>query len=134
MQRPTFTATAVIDARRNPDKNNIEFNLIDAKGNTQNLVLDNAAVGHVLAAILQKSQGDGGVPEIHLNESIPLYSLSSFNMADYAGLRMYINPTSVIDFSFANSDFPAIKAAVDRFVAKGPSAPPGAPTTPGAPL
>ena len=117
MQRPTFTATGVIDARRVPEKGAMEFNLVDAKGNTQNLVLDNVAVSHVLAAILQKSHGSGPLPEVHLNESIPLHSLGTFRLPEHAGLRMYISPQSVIDFVFAPEYVATLKNVVDRFAA-----------------
>lgn len=114
MQRPTFTATAVMSARRNPEKNAMELNLIDANGNTQNLVLDNVAAGHVLAAMLQKSTGTNNLPEVYLNEAIPLFGVATFTLPEHAGLRMFINPTSVIDFSFERSFAAQIKSAVDK--------------------
>ena len=117
MQRPTFTATAVMDARRNGENGSMELNLVDAKGNTQNIVLDSVAVGHVLAAILQKSAGAGGLPEFYMNESIPLHSIGTFRLPEHAGLRMYINPTSVIDFVFSQEYVATLKNVVDRFAA-----------------
>lgn len=127
MQRPTFTATAVIDARRNPDKNQMELNLVDAKGNTQNLILDNVAVGHVLAAIMQKTSSSGNTPEFYFNESIPLHSLVTFRVPGYAGLRMHISPDSVIDFVFDEPYVARLKAMVDDFAAA-----PALPTAPAA--
>ena len=117
MQRPTFTATAVMNARRNAEVGSLELNLIDAKGNTQNLVLDNVAASHVLAALLQKSTGDSALPEFHLNESIPLHSVGTFRIGDHAGLRMYVNPTAVVDFVFEGSFVGKLKDIVDKFAA-----------------
>ncbi len=114
MQRPTFTATAVMSARRNPEKNAMELNLVDANGNTQNLVLDSVAAGHVLAAMLQKSTGTNNLPEVYLNETIPLFGVATFNLPEHAGLRMFINPTSMIDFSFERSFAAQIKGVVDK--------------------
>ena len=114
MQRPTFTATAVIEARRNAEQNTMEVNLVDAKGNTQNLILDNVAAGHLLAAMLQKTTGSDNLPEIHLNESIPLYQAATFRLPGYAGLRMYVNPRSVIDFVFAEEYFDGLKQMFGR--------------------
>lgn len=119
MQRPTFTATAIIDARRNPDKNQMEFNLIDARGNTQNLILDNDAAGHMLAAILQKTPADGKPPALIFNESIPAHSIVPFRIPQYAGLRIHIDPTSVIDFVFDEQHVATLKAAIDAFAAQG---------------
>ena len=117
MQRPTFTATAVIDARRNSEKNQMEFNLVDAKGNPQNLILDNVAVGHVLAAIMQKTSGPDKLPEFHFNESIPLHTLGTFRLPGYGGLRMFISPDSVIDFVFDEQYVATLKTVVDKFAA-----------------
>lgn len=114
MQRPTFTATAVMDARRNGENGSMELNLVDAKGNTQNLVLDSVAVGHILTAMLQKSKADGELPEIYLNESIPLVGMSTFRVQQHVGLRMYINPTSVIDFVFLSEYQGVIKGVLER--------------------
>ncbi len=119
MQRPTFTATAVMDARRNGENGSMELNLIDAKGNTQNLVLDNAAISHVLAAILQKSKANGDVPEVFLNESIPLHEMRTFRLPGYAGLRMFISPTSVIDFLLEEQHVSSLKQVVDDLAASG---------------
>ena len=118
MQRPTFTATAVMNARRNSEAGNMELNLIDAKGNTQNLVLDNVAVGHVLTAILQKTSSDGKPPAFYLNESIPLHTLAPFRLPTHAGLRMFIDPVSVIDFVFDPQHVATLKQMIDDLAAQ----------------
>ena len=127
MQRPTFTATAVMNARRNPDAASIEFNLVDAKGNTQNLILDNVAVGHVLTAILQKTGSDGKPPALYMNESIPLHSLAPFRLPTHAGLRMYIDPASVIDFVFDPQHVATLRSMLDDLAAQPVPAAPAAP-------
>ncbi len=113
MQRPTFTATAVVNGRRNPDHGSVELNLIDAKGNTQNLVLADSSAGHVLGAILHKRMPDPAT-DFYLNESIPLAGLAPFKLdTGQGGLRMFVSKTEAIDFVFPANDILMIKQAVD---------------------
>jgi hypothetical protein len=113
MQRPTFTATALVNGRRNPDHGSVELNLIDAKGNTQNLVLADSSAGHVLGAILLKRMPDPST-DFYLNESIPLAGLAPFKLdTGQGGLRMFVSKTEAIDFVFPANDILMIKQAVD---------------------
>ena len=113
MQRPTFTATAVVNGRRNPDHGSVELNLIDAKGNTQNLVLADSSAGHVLGAILHKRMPDPST-DFYLTESIPLAGLAPFKLdTGQGGLRMFVSKTEAIDFVFPANDILMIKQAVD---------------------
>lgn len=113
MQRPTFTATALVNGRRNPDHGSVELNLIDAKGNTQNLVLADSSAGHVLGAILHKRMPDPAT-DFYLNESIPLAGLAPFKLdTGQGGLRMFVSKTEAIDFVFPANDILMIKQAVD---------------------
>ena len=113
MQRPTFTATALVNGRRNPDHGSVELNLIDAKGNTQNLVLADSSAGHVLAAILLKRMPDPST-DFYLNESIPLAGVAPFKLdSGQGGLRLFVSKTEAIDFVFPANDILMIKQAVD---------------------
>ena len=113
MQRPTFTATALVNGRRNPEHGSVELNLIDAKGNTQNLVLADSSAGHVLGAMLLKRMPDP-TTDFYLDESIPLAGVAPFKLdTGQSGLRMFVSKTEAIDFVFAASDIMALKNAVD---------------------
>lgn len=116
MQRPAFTATALITGRRNPDHDSVELNLVDAKGNTQNITLGGSSAGHVLGAMLLKRMPDPST-DFHLNESIPLAAVAPFRLdTGQAGLRMFVSKTEAIDFVFAPGDIMAVKKAVDFLV------------------
>ena len=128
MQRPAFTATALISGRRNPDHQSVELNLIDAKGNTQNVTLGGSSVGHIISAMLLKRMPDPAT-DFYLNESIPLAAVAPFRLdTGQAGLRMFVSKTEAIDFVFTPADVMAIKTAIDFLVtsiapaATGPSA------------
>ena len=116
MQRPNFTATALINGRRNPDHGSVELNLVDAKGNTQNMVLADSSAGHVLAAILLKRMPDPST-DFYLNESIPLAGVAPFRLdTGQLGLRMFVSKTEAIDFVFPPNDVMVLKQAVDFLV------------------
>lgn len=101
MKRPSFSAVAVQDARRDPETRSLEVNLQDAKGNTQNLVLSAEAMTQLLNAVLQKRMEDP-TRDFHLDESIPLAGVGTFRLpGGEVGLRLYINSYEVFDVSFA---------------------------------
>jgi hypothetical protein len=117
MQRPAFTATALIDGRRNPDHDSVELNLVDAKGNTQNVVLGGASAGHVLGAIMLKRMPDP-TTDFRLNESIPLAAITPFMLdTGQAGLRMLVSKNEAIDFVIMPADVMGIKKAIDFLAA-----------------
>ena len=101
MKRPSFNAVAVESARRVAESRGLEVNLLDAKGNTQNIVLSETAVTHVLTALFQKRLPDP-TKDFFLDESIPLAGVGTFVLASgHTGLRLYLNPQEVFDVSFA---------------------------------
>ena len=117
MQRPAFTATALINGRRNPDTDSVELNLVDTKGNTQNIVLGGSSAGHVLGAMLIKRMPDPAT-DFHLNEAIPLAGAAPFRLdSGQAGLRMFVSKNEAIDFVFAPGDIMVLKNAVDFLLA-----------------
>lgn len=101
MKRPSFNAVAVESARRDPQARSLEVNLVDAKGNTQNIVLGNDAITHLLGAVFQKRMADP-TKDFFLDESIPIVGLGTFKLpSGHTGLRLYLNPMEVFDVSFA---------------------------------
>lgn len=101
MKRPTFSATAVVNARRDPEQRSLELNLVDAKGNEQNVVLSNLAVTHVLGAVFNKRMHDTSI-DFFADEAIPLAGLGVFNLPNgHIGLRLHLNPQEVFDVTFA---------------------------------
>jgi hypothetical protein len=101
MKRPSFNAVALESGRRDVETRGMELNLLDAKGNTQNVVLSEAAIGQVLAAVFQKRMQDP-TKDFFLDESIPLAGIGSFSLpTGHTGLRLYLNRHEVFDVSFA---------------------------------
>ncbi len=101
MKRPTFSATAVVNARRDPDQRSLELNLVDAKGNEQNVVLSQLAVTHVLGAVFNKRMQDPS-KDFYADEAIPLAGIATFALPNgHVGLRLYLNPQEVFDVTFA---------------------------------
>ena len=101
MKRPSFNAVALESGRRDAETRGVELNLIDAKGNSQNVVLSAEAIAQVLASLFQKRMEDP-TKDFFLDESIPLAGIGYFSLPDgHAGLRMYINKYEVFDVSFA---------------------------------
>ena len=101
MKRPSLNAVAVESARRDPESRSLELNLVDAKGNSQNITLSNAAITDVLGAVFQKRMQDPG-KDFFLDEAIPLAGIGTFELpSGHVGLRLYLNPHEVFDVSFA---------------------------------
>ena len=101
MKRPSFNAVALESGRRDPESRSLELNLIDAKGNSQNVVLSPEAIGQVLASVFQKRMEDP-TKDFFLDESIPLAGIGYFSLPEgHVGLRMYINKYEVFDLAFA---------------------------------
>ena len=92
---------AVESARRDPDTRSLEVNLIDERGNSQNIHLSNAAITHLLGAVFQKRMADPS-KDFFLDESIPISGLGVFDLpTGHVGLRLYLNPQEVFDVVFA---------------------------------
>ncbi len=103
MKRPSFNAVAVESARRDPDAMTLELNLIDAKGNSQNLVLSQQAVSHVLGAVFQKRLPDMRT-DFRVDEALPLAGLYTFELPDGGtGLRLLLNRAEAFDVYFEGS-------------------------------
>ncbi len=101
MKRPSFSAVAVESARRDPDAMSLELNLVDGRGNSQNITLSNTAITHLLAAVFQKRMQDP-TKDFFLNEAIPLNGVGVFDLpTGHIGLRLYLNPQEVFDVVFA---------------------------------
>ena len=101
MKRPSFSAVALESGRRDAETRSLELNLIDAKGNSQNVVLSPEAIAQVLASVFQKRMEDP-TKDFFLDESIPLAGIGYFSLPEgHVGLRMYINKYEVFDVSFA---------------------------------
>ena len=101
MKRPSFNAVAVESARRDPDARSLELNLVDGKGNSQNLTLSNTAITHLLGAVFQKRMQDP-TKDFFLDEAIPLAGLASFELpSGHTGIRMHLNQQEVFDVVFA---------------------------------
>ena len=101
MKRPSFSAVALESGRRDPETRSLELNLMDAKGNSQNVVLSEAAIGQVLAAVFQKRMEDP-TKDFYLDESIPLAGIGYFDLPEgHAGLRLYLNKHEVFDVVFS---------------------------------
>ncbi|MBL8384945.1 MAG: hypothetical protein JNM90_17805 [Burkholderiales bacterium] len=101
MKRPSFSAVAVESARRDPDARSLELNLVDAKGNSQNITLSTAAISHVLGAVFQKRMADP-TKDFFLDEAIPLAGIGTFELpTGHTGLRLYLSQQEVFDVAFA---------------------------------
>ena len=100
MKRPSFNAVAVESARRDPDTRSLEVNLIDDRGNSQNIHLSNAAITHLLGAVFQKRMQDP-TKDFFLDESIPIGGITTFRLpSGHTGLRLHLSPLEVFDVSF----------------------------------
>ena len=76
-------------------------NLVDGKGNSQNITLSNTAITHLLGAVFQKRMQDP-TKDFFLDEAIPLAGLASFELpSGHTGLRMHLNQQEVFDVVFA---------------------------------
>jgi hypothetical protein len=101
MKRPSFSAVALESGRRDPETRSLELNLMDAKGNSQNVVLSPEAIAQVLASVFQKRMEDP-TKDFFVDESIPLAGIGYFSLPEgHVGLRLYMNKYEVFDVSFA---------------------------------
>jgi hypothetical protein len=133
MNRPTFNAVAIASALRDGVNRTLEVNLQDAKGNTQTVLFNHAAISHLLGAVMQKRMADP-TKDFFLDEAIPIAGLGLFHLPDgHAGVRLYMNPQEVFDIAFAPQTQDQLRG-VFRAIADLPPAPtplaPAAPATP----
>lgn len=122
MNRPKFNAVAVESALRDGVSRTLEVNLLDARGNTQTVVFNHAAISHLLGAVMQKRMDDPS-KDFFLDEAIPIAGLGLFNLPDgHAGVRLYMNPQEVFDIAFAPATQHELRG-VFRAIAELPPAP-----------